>query len=600
MDEIMNDERLNKSSKKITRAAVIAACAGIILLLFFSAFLFAEANRVKEKQNSQLTQDYAHFQSDIQNFFSNKISLMTGFSAYVQTFQEYNDAEINSFLANLTRGNEEYIRDVGIIQDSTIQWIYPVEGNEKAIGVDLSKVPDQAASIEYVKTTLQYHFDGPKQLVQGGTGYIIRVPILKNGSYWGIVSIVLNAEKVQELFTEYANDHHLKFAIINKSSGKNLIFGDRSIIKQNHLSFESNFSGNEWKIYVTSSEQSLTEWKYFLLLSISGILVILLISHYIYRFFRDAERVREKNDMLNRVAFWDRLTGIHNRSFFDIRLHEEISLSNRYATPLSIIYFDLDHFKKVNDSFGHGHGDAVLRKISEALHAHLRSCDVFARWGGEEFAILMPSTTLLGAVTAAEKIRTVIETIQHPFIGKVTASFGVAEYFPDEYAGSWFKRVDQALYHAKKEGRNRVKASEPRTADESVQYQIRWLEEWNSGNHSLDEEHKKILHIANQLVEDSYTINTLEESISRYNELLDHLTDHISKEESLLDTFHYSELDEHKKSHEYLMSKAILFRDEVNSNKLNPQQLFNLLVSEIIVGHLAKEDVKYFPLFGRK
>jgi len=238
-------------------------------------------------------------------------------------------------------------------------------------------------------------------------------------------------------------------------------------------------------------------------------------------------------------------------------------------------------------------------KISETLGTHLRSCDVFARWGGEEFAILMPSTTLLGAVTAAEKIRTVIEAVEHPYIGKVTASFGVAEYVPDEYAGSWFKRVDQALYHAKKEGRNRVKASESRTSDVSIQYRIRWLEEWNSGNHMIDQEHKEILRIGNQLVEDSYSINTLEESISRYNEFLDHISDHIAREESLLDSIQYSELDDPIQSHQKLMEKAILFRDEVSSNKLDPKQLFNLLISDIVVGHLAKEDVKYFALIRR-
>ena len=135
-------------------------------------------------------------------------------------------------------------------------------------------------------------------------------------------------------------------------------------------------------------------------------------------------------------------------------------MANRYGAPLSIAYFDLDHFKNVNDKFGHSYGDAVLREIAQVVGSYLRSSDILARWGGEEFMILMPATRLLDAVTVAEKTRVVIETIDHPNVGHVTASFGVAEYFPDEYVGSWFKRVDKALYQSKEEGRNRVTASE--------------------------------------------------------------------------------------------------------------------------------------------
>ena len=284
----------SKGKKQSNRPLLISISLGVVLLLLFSAFLFSEVRREKEMQINRVTHDYIQFQNQIENFLSRNINLMEGLSAYIETFEQYNDDEIYTFLENLTKNNKFYIKNVGIIQDTTIKWNYPVLENQRALGVDLSKIPDQAASIEYVKSTLNYHFDGPKQLVQGGTGYIIRMPLLKDGRYWGMVSVILKAEKVQELFAGYAADSNLKVAIFNKSNGENLIFGDASIMTKNHLSFDSTFSGNQWTICVVSSDAGIKDWNYLILFSLLGLLIIAIIMRLSYTFFRDAERVKEK------------------------------------------------------------------------------------------------------------------------------------------------------------------------------------------------------------------------------------------------------------------------------------------------------------------
>jgi len=157
-----------------------------------------------------------------------------------------------------------------------------------------------------------------------------------------------------------------------------------------------------------------------------------------------------------RRAVTDPLTGAYNRARFDERLAEELDRVDRHKTSLTLILLDIDHFKKVNDTYGHPAGDHVLTELATIVRERLRSIDLFARWGGEEFAVLAPDTDDEGANHLAEKIRFAVE--QHDFgeVGRVTVSMGVAGYRSGESAGQLLRRVDIALYQAKEAGRNRV------------------------------------------------------------------------------------------------------------------------------------------------
>ncbi len=589
----MIGQTLNRMKKPV----LISVIMGIILFLLFGTFLLSEARLIKERQINRITRDYVHFQEYIHSFVTENINLMKGFSAYIQTVDQYDDEEVYAYLENLTKNNQDMINNVGIIQDTTIKWVFPLQGNEKVIGTDLSRIPDQAASIDYVKKNLTYHLDGPRQLVQGGTGYIIRMPLIKNDQYWGMVSLVLHAGKVQELITGYEKDCNLRVAILDRKDNDKLILGDPSVLQSDCQTFNSTFYGNHWTVCVAPiRDYNSRNWSFLLVTALIGIVAILIITRFIYRFFREAESVKEKNNILNETAYRDRLTGIYNRGFFDIRIKEEISAANRHVAPLSVIFFDLDHFKRVNDIYGHAQGDAVLRETSQTVNSCLRTSDIIARWGGEEFAVLLPHTNLAGAMAVAEKMRMVIEAIDHPIVGTVTASFGVAEYFPEEYKGSLFKRLDGALYRSKQEGRNRVSVSEF-FSEGAVQYRIQWLEAWNSGNQTIDMDHRILLELGNMLVEDSYKMNSLEESVSRYNELLNHIDIHFQREETILKELNYPMLEAHRDIHHELLEKAAAFREELREHTIDPQWLFEFLISEIIIGHLEKEDTKFFGLF---
>jgi diguanylate cyclase (GGDEF)-like protein len=165
-----------------------------------------------------------------------------------------------------------------------------------------------------------------------------------------------------------------------------------------------------------------------------------------------------KEDELAALSMTDALTGLYNRLYFDSRLGEEVRRCERYGAPLSVVVFDVDRFKRTNDTAGHGAGDLLLRRIGAIVSRDCRSTDfVGVRQGGDEFAILLPHTLASDAVRFAERVRGDIEAA----VG-VTISAGVAEYPPDAPAAAEFlEAADRALYRAKSAGRNRVVVSQP-------------------------------------------------------------------------------------------------------------------------------------------
>ena len=162
------------------------------------------------------------------------------------------------------------------------------------------------------------------------------------------------------------------------------------------------------------------------------------------------------NQLLAHQAAVDGLTGALNRLRFEELLSAEMRRAQRYGSPLSVILFDADRFKHINDRHGHLAGDRVLRALAEQVTKALRAPDQLARWGGEEFIVLAPGTDLQGALRLAEKLRQLVERTTFEEVGHITCSFGVAQYRPGEPSERFLERADQALYQAKHAGRNRV------------------------------------------------------------------------------------------------------------------------------------------------
>jgi diguanylate cyclase (GGDEF)-like protein len=157
-----------------------------------------------------------------------------------------------------------------------------------------------------------------------------------------------------------------------------------------------------------------------------------------------------------RLAVTDRLTGLANRRGAEQVAKREIVRVRRFAAPLSFVVFDIDHFKAVNDTHGHGAGDQVLQKIARAIAAQLRETDLAARWGGEEFLVVLPNTGLEAAHCCADRIRRAVSSLVMPVGGPMTISGGVAQLMPAEALPEVIARADAQLYRAKAAGRNRI------------------------------------------------------------------------------------------------------------------------------------------------
>ncbi len=172
----------------------------------------------------------------------------------------------------------------------------------------------------------------------------------------------------------------------------------------------------------------------------------------------DITALKSQSDLLQYQANHDSLTGIYNRQYFNDFLRKEINRATRYNHPFSIAMFDIDYFKNINDSYGHDIGDEVLKNLSNLVKKYLRDTDILARWGGEEFMIVLAETPINEGFAKIEQLRELINntSLVPTLKDNVTVSFGITEFKEEDTKSELLKRVDIALYQAKNSGRNKV------------------------------------------------------------------------------------------------------------------------------------------------
>lgn len=309
---------------------------------------------------------------------------------------------------------------------------------------------------------------------------------------------------------------------------------------------------------------------------------------------KEVEKKNELIEKLSNMAVKDKLTGVFNRYYLDQRVQEEIALADRYEIPIALAILDLDHFKKVNDKYGHNVGDEVLKKVANTVSRMTRKSDVFARWGGEEFAMLMPHTTANGAFVMAEKIRVVLEGLDHEVAGRVTASIGVAEKMKLESYESWFKRTDHALYRAKGAGRNFVVVTDNKEMTPLAHIHLEWISSWECGNRIIDDQHKQLLYYGNTLMDAAFSNADRIFVIEKLDQLLDHVVFHFQDEIRILRKTEFQEIEEHSAIHRELINAALAIKKRYLEGTLKSTEFLSFLLDDVILGHMLKEDVKFF------
>ena len=319
---------------------------------------------------------------------------------------------------------------------------------------------------------------------------------------------------------------------------------------------------------------------------------------------RQLDQLQQQIAELEKRSSTDALTGAWNRAHLDRVVASELDRSIRSRQPVSLILIDIDHFKQVNDTYGHRAGDTVLCELVKVTGAAIRSIDTLFRWGGEEFIVLASSAGYRGAARLAEKIRSTVE--QHSFagVGSVTISLGVAEHIATESAEIWFDRVDGALYRAKTGGRNRVCVDEHGSSDmwaaESGSSVIRleWQEAYECGEPTIDREHRELFELANVLLDASFKSDSSPQAFNAALEkVLAHIAQHFADEEVLLARYGYKGLDSHRRAHARLLARAAEIKASAAAGKATLGDLVEFLANSVIAQHLFKEDRKFFPLF---
>jgi diguanylate cyclase (GGDEF)-like protein/hemerythrin-like metal-binding protein len=305
---------------------------------------------------------------------------------------------------------------------------------------------------------------------------------------------------------------------------------------------------------------------------------------------------------LEELAAHDRLTGAWNRRRFEEAAVVEMALVHRRKSPVSLLMLDLDHFKRINDTHGHGTGDDVLKGAVQVIRNALRATDTLTRWGGEEFIVLAPATSLDGARNLAERIRVDLEAAHFPIAGAITLSAGVAEHVEGETLEAWVDRADQALYLAKTQGRNRTEVHPARDShaagDLSGLMEIVWDEAFECGNSLVDSQHRKLVQLANGLLAALLGGQPQAEVEPRMTDLFAHTAQHFRDEEALLQASAYPELAAHQAEHIRLLATAQGLRDDVKGDHVELGRLVSFVVGELIKGHILTTDRHYFPHLG--
>jgi diguanylate cyclase (GGDEF)-like protein/hemerythrin-like metal-binding protein len=318
----------------------------------------------------------------------------------------------------------------------------------------------------------------------------------------------------------------------------------------------------------------------------------------------ELEHLHRRISELERMNSTDRLTGAWNRAHLERVIESELSRSSRSKQPVSLILIDIDHFKSVNDKFGHQVGDSVLCALVELIGAHIRTVDTLFRWGGEEFVVLTSATGYRSAAVLAEALRSKVEAHSFATVGSLTISLGVAEHIATESSEAWFGRVDDALYAAKHGGRNRVNIDRQGSSDlwaaekGLAALSLNWLEAYECGEPTIDAEHRELFDLGNDLIFAAITAQGNLDSVkSALDKLLEYVIKHFADEEALLLQHGFAATETHAQGHARLITRAHELISAAEAGHTQLGEIVDFLVSDVIARHIFAGDRDFFHLF---
>ena len=308
---------------------------------------------------------------------------------------------------------------------------------------------------------------------------------------------------------------------------------------------------------------------------------------------------------LVRQATEDALTGISNRRRFYDLAEREILRGGRYNDPMVLLMIDIDHFKRVNDTFGHGIGDEALKQMAAACHSELRSFDIFGRIGGEEFGVLLVKTDAIIGRQVAERLRRTVEQAlltSDKGVVQITISIGGVAFSGHNLSLEYrLNQADQALYEAKSTGRNRTILVDDLTIlekkGETLQtgfFHLEWNRAYECGNKQIDEQHRNLFKLANILLTAMMASQEKAVCHQHIEALISDISDHFTTEEQLIEAAGYPYTQEHIKIHQKLTHDALKIARRHKTGQLEIAEVFHFLAIQVVSQHLLDEDRKFF------
>jgi diguanylate cyclase (GGDEF)-like protein len=357
-------------------------------------------------------------------------------------------SEVDAILRQLYH-DARHVRNFGVAVGYRLIYLYPMKGNEKVFGLDYRKVPGQLAAVQRVIDGGAPVLLGPMKLVQGGQGLIYRVPVSVRGKYWGLISTVIDSESLLADTFALAKAQKVDLAIRGRDArGKDgeVFRGDAKVFGQSGAELvEVNVPGGKWVIAIRGGPGSfpaIDVWR--LRLLVWGLAIFLGWGAY---------ALLQQRARLARLAMFDTLTGLPNRTLIEDRLERAVAAQRRNpATVSALLFADLDDFKHINDEHGHRAGDAVLQGVAERATSALRDVDSVGRWGGDEMIVLLENAGRDKIPELVDRVRRAIETpIDYAGLKlQVGVSIGVA-IVPDDGDGvqDLIRRADRRMYEDK-------------------------------------------------------------------------------------------------------------------------------------------------------
>lgn len=429
---------------------MIAVLAAALAFLFWYFLLDYQRQKGQNEAYVEAATYGSLLQVQLDRELNSLLFISNGLSSFIKVYRnELEQDKMQAILADLW-SNAHHVRNLAVAVNYKLTYVYPEKGNEQVIGIDYRDVPSQWPQVKLAIDSHQGVLDGPLNLIQGGSGMVYRFPIFVDDDYWGILSTVIDTQSFLQAAFNGVQNPQFTFAI-RTLNPDHVFYGDAALFKQkNTFILQSKVPNGKWEWAIENKKmQDLPGRGLSIALSIGLSLLVGGVAYYLAR-----ERY-----YLSEGALMDSLTGLANRRLLESRLNYAHSEARRDRKRFGLMALDIDHFKQINDQYGHDVGDEVIKTVATRLKANIRDLDTISRLGGDEFVVLVTDQlSEQGLIKVATKLLDVFHT---PMLinGQeipVHLSIGLALYDPSAEVTlkQLLKQADMALYQAKHNGRN--------------------------------------------------------------------------------------------------------------------------------------------------